>query len=55
MSFNFKAGAKLTLKMGLPDKTQQQLKNSRHAVVRATATLTSGGPTTSRLLTINRR
>jgi hypothetical protein len=53
-SFNFKAGAKLTLQMSLPDKTRDQLKNNRHAIVRATATLTSGGPTTSRLLTINR-
>jgi hypothetical protein len=54
VSFNFKAGAKLTLRMGLPDQTRQQLTNSHHAVVRATATLTSGGPTSSRLLTINR-
>jgi hypothetical protein len=53
-SFNFKAGAKLTLQMRLPDKTRDQLKNSHHAVVRATATLTSGGPQSSRLLTINR-
>jgi hypothetical protein len=54
VSFNFKAGAKLILKMGLPDKTKQQLVQSHHAVVRATATLTSGGPTSTRLLTINR-
>jgi hypothetical protein len=40
--------------MGLPDKTRSQLAKSRRAVVLATATLTSGGPTTSRLLTINR-
>jgi hypothetical protein len=54
VSFNFKAGSKLTLQMGLPDKTRQQLARSHHAVVRATARLTSGGPTSSRLLTINR-
>jgi hypothetical protein len=53
-SFSFKTGAKLTLQMRLPDKTRSQLANSHHAIVRATATLTSGGPTTSRLLTINR-
>jgi hypothetical protein len=52
--FNIKAGAKLTLQMRLPDKTRDQLKSSHHAVVRATANLTSGGPATSRLLTINR-
>jgi hypothetical protein len=44
----------MTLKMRLPDKTRSQLTNSHHAIVRATATLTSGGPTSSRLLTINR-
>jgi hypothetical protein len=53
-SFNFKADAKLTLNMPLPDKTSDQLKSSKHAIVRATARLTSGGPTTSRLLTVNR-
>jgi hypothetical protein len=52
--FNFKAGAKLTLNMPLPDATAQQLKNSKHAVVRASARLTSGGPDSSRLLTVNR-
>ena len=53
-SFDLKAGAKLTLFMKPPDKTLAQLKDSHHAVVRGTATLTSGGPTTSRLLTVNR-
>jgi hypothetical protein len=54
-TFDMKAGAKVTLLMSLPDKTRTQLADSHHAVVRATATLTSGGPTTSRLLTVNRR
>jgi hypothetical protein len=54
-TFDMKAGAKVTLLMSLPDRTRTQLADSHHAVVRATATLTSGGPTTSRLLTVNRR
>jgi hypothetical protein len=53
-SFDLEAGAKLTLLMKLPGKTSAQLKQRHHAVVRGTATLTSGGPTTTRLLTVNR-
>ena len=52
--FNFKAGSKVTLKMRLPDRTSTQLQSSKQAVVRATANLTSGGPDSTRLLTVHR-